>query len=231
MYQCQKSTKCVSKQRLVDGIQDCPWNDDETFDDSCSLNDARFRRKCLIRDKKMCTAPSFSIDKSTGCEDDEENNIGHGIAKYDDHIYFQRMCDGKRDLITIVIDGQNETDETECTYWPCNNTYTRCDGFWSCTDGADEINSPNSICPEFHHRCVFPEDPSNLSCLPIARAGNDIVDCVGASDERKVCRSAYLTAVVYSWQCLNRTWIQTFIKNAFSTQQYADLSITFHNRH
>lgn len=41
MYSCKNSSKCISKSRLVDGIADCPFNDDETFAESCSLNDVR----------------------------------------------------------------------------------------------------------------------------------------------------------------------------------------------
>lgn len=69
-------------------------------------------------------------------------------------------------------------------------------------DGQDEINCPDSFCPGLQQGCVFPNNPSNLSCISIARAGDGIVDCLGATDERKDCRSPYLTAVVYSWQCL-----------------------------
>ena len=29
MYQCQNSSKCISKQRVLDGFQYCPFNDDE----------------------------------------------------------------------------------------------------------------------------------------------------------------------------------------------------------
>ena len=45
MYQCINSSKCISKQRIVDGIQDCPYNDDETYNQSCSLTDTHQRSK------------------------------------------------------------------------------------------------------------------------------------------------------------------------------------------
>jgi hypothetical protein len=44
-------------------------------------------------------------------------------------IIFQRICDNITHLYPIMIDDQNQTDETECDQWPCNNIYTHCDGF------------------------------------------------------------------------------------------------------
>ncbi|CAF3547870.1 unnamed protein product [Rotaria sp. Silwood1] len=92
----------------------------------------------------------------------------------------------KEDTVSKSIDGRDETDENECEYWPCNNTYTRCDGLWSCKDGADEVNCPSSTCPEFQHSCVFLNDTSTVSCLPIARAGDGIVDCLGEKPSLKL---------------------------------------------
>ncbi|CAF1456504.1 unnamed protein product, partial [Rotaria sordida] len=56
MYQCQHSAKCISQQRLLDGIQDCPWNDDELFNESCSLADIHQRFQCSKGDDKKCFA-------------------------------------------------------------------------------------------------------------------------------------------------------------------------------
>ena len=38
---CKNVSKCISKQRLHDNIQDCSYNDDETYNQSCSLSDVR----------------------------------------------------------------------------------------------------------------------------------------------------------------------------------------------
>ncbi|CAF4819880.1 unnamed protein product, partial [Rotaria sp. Silwood2] len=100
------------------------------------------------------------------------------------HIYFQTICDGKKDLLPIFIDGQNETDETECDSWLCYNTYSRCDQYWLCKNGADEVNCPSSNCSEYEHECVFPNDTSKVSRLPIHQVGDDIIHCLGATDER-----------------------------------------------
>ena len=181
MYQCEKSRKCISKSRLVDAVRDCPLNDDETFEHSCSLPDTRFRSFCLVQEKKLCIAPYLNTDETRGCQK-EADETGNVPIPYDTEMYFSKLCDGKTDLKAMTIHGRNETDETNCEQWPCNNTYTRCNGFWSCKDGADEVN-----CPVLHHSCIFPDNPMELSCLPINRSSDGIGDCLGATDERKEC--------------------------------------------
>ncbi|CAF5181570.1 unnamed protein product, partial [Rotaria magnacalcarata] len=64
--------------------------------------------------------------------------------------------------------------------------YSRCDRFWLCKNGADEVNCPFSNCSEFEHSCVFPNDTSKVSCLPINQAGDSVIHCLGATDERHI---------------------------------------------
>jgi hypothetical protein len=40
----------------------------------------------------------------------------------------------------------NETDETHCELWPCNNANVRCDGYWQCVNGFDELNCSQNPC-------------------------------------------------------------------------------------
>ena len=184
MYQCENSSKCISKQRLLDGIQDCPSNDDETFNESCSLNDIHQRFKCSSDDDEKCFASLVFQNGKENCKDGEDEG-DQQIKFRKKRIQFQTICDGKIDLLPLLINGTNQTDETECEHWLCNNTYSRCDTFWLCKNGADEINCPPSTCPEQEHSCVFPNDTSKVSCLPIDRADNGIDDCLGGTDERK----------------------------------------------
>ncbi|CAF3313903.1 unnamed protein product [Rotaria sp. Silwood2] len=204
MYQCQNSTKYISKHRLVDGIRDCPFDDDETFNQSCSLNDVYYRFTCSVNNNEKCFAPLIIGNGVFDCEYGEDER-GENQESKETHIYFQRICDGIEELLPMLIDGRYETDETGCIYWQCNNTYTRCDGFWSCNDGADEVNCPSSNCPKLQHTCVFPNDTSKVSCLSIDQVGDGIVDCLGASDERNYCRTTYPFGVMYTFQCLNET--------------------------
>jgi hypothetical protein len=183
MYQCENSSKCISKHRLLDGIRDCPFNDDETFNESCSLNDIRQRFKCKDEENEKCFTLLIVQNGKKECKyGEDEYNVAEAFART--HITFQTTCNGKTELPPILIDGQYETDETNCEHWPCNNTYTRCDNFWLCENGADEINCPYSTCPERHHDCVFLNDTSKVSCLPIARAGDGVDHCLGGTDER-----------------------------------------------
>lgn len=100
------------------------------------------------------------------CEDEDMDFFN----SYKD-ISFQTICDGFVELFPIIANEQNQTDETECQQWPCDNMYTHCNGIWNCLNGADEINcnlSPSSNCPKDHHPCVSPYT-NQFMCLPIEK--------------------------------------------------------------
>ncbi|CAF4762782.1 unnamed protein product, partial [Rotaria sp. Silwood2] len=87
---------------------------------------------------------------------------------------FQSICNGFIQLASINIEGKNETDETECQQWPCNNIQTRCDEIWHCPNGEGEIGcdlSPTLNCFKDHHKCVS-SDTNQLICLS-AKKAND----------------------------------------------------------
>jgi hypothetical protein len=77
LYQCENSIKCISKHRLVDGIKDCPFGDDEKFNESCSLNDVHHRFKCPADYGNKCWAPLIILDGKKDCklgEDERDVN-------------------------------------------------------------------------------------------------------------------------------------------------------------
>ncbi|CAF1674597.1 unnamed protein product, partial [Adineta ricciae] len=194
LYQCQNTSKYISKHRIVDGINDCYLKDDEQdYELSCLLNDS-FRFKCA--NETQCKSP---ISKSDDCPSTESayQNI--------DTILFHQICDRYVDILPQLINGQNHTDETNCENWPCNNIYTRCDGFWNFPNGEDEENCHISNCSRQFLDCISPFNYTKI-CLPSHQIQNGIVDCLGGLDELQLCRIAsYYFGITYQFRCLNNT--------------------------
>ncbi|CAF5125317.1 unnamed protein product, partial [Rotaria sp. Silwood1] len=143
MYQCINSTKCISINRLMDDKFDCPQKDDEDMKQMNNVNSTKLLKHfftCEISNKFI----HLMLVKDGFCDCHLHNPEW---CEYDDfHIYttrmnisFQYTCNGYTNMHPILIEGKNETDETECEQWPCNNIYTRCDGLWFCLNGADEV--------------------------------------------------------------------------------------------
>ncbi len=54
------------------------------------------------------------------CSVDENEMEPHQIT-----LYYLNFRNGYNHIAPILLDRQNETDETHCEQWPCNNQYTR----------------------------------------------------------------------------------------------------------
>ncbi|UJR11756.1 hypothetical protein I4U23_015937 [Adineta vaga] len=209
MYQCMNSSKCISKYRLMDSIQDCFYNDDEdisTLNKNCSTQENLNSFKCETTNE--CIPRRLFADNICHCTkydakncDDESSRDSKTRMK----IYFTTICDGFIHLFPKLIDNRNQTDETDCDLWPCNNVYTRCNDFWNCPNGADELNcdsSPILQCPSNNHICGSLKT-NELMCLPIEKANDGIVDCIGGTDEPIRCRMEQPTGVYKSFHCVN----------------------------
>ncbi|CAF4625660.1 unnamed protein product, partial [Rotaria sp. Silwood2] len=140
------------------------------------------------------------VEGENWCEDEDFHT--HYVRK---NISFQTICDGFTELIPKIIEGQNETDETECEQWPCNNIYTRCDGLWNCPHGEDELGcdlSSTLNCFSDHHRCVSLHT-NELISLPVKQANDGKIDCLGATDEPTLCQEKYQIEFSFNFYCIN----------------------------
>ncbi|CAF2726603.1 unnamed protein product [Rotaria sp. Silwood2] len=140
----------------------------------------------------QCISQSF-------CQDDFNNP--------DCNTSFQSICNGFIQLASINIEGKNETDETECQQWPCNNIQTRCDEIWHCPNGEGEIGcdlSPTLNCFKDHHKCVS-SDTNQLICLSAKKANDGKIDCLGATDEPKLCKHISLGYIQTGFYCYIKT--------------------------
>ncbi len=215
MYQCLDSSKCISIYRLMDTIYDCPNMDDE---DIIIINNntiliEHFKNNYFKCEKSVKYIPQ-SLIKNDFCDciniesgwcEDEDLEVNY-IKK---NILFQHICDGFIDLIPIKIGERNETDETECDQWQCNNIYTRCNKVWNCPNGADESGCGSFLkfnCSFNYHLCVSPRT-NQLMCLPIEKANDGNVDCLGATDEPKLCGTniqSNFHESSYDFYCMNQ---------------------------
>ncbi|CAF3331069.1 unnamed protein product [Rotaria sp. Silwood2] len=136
LFHCSRSMRCISYHRLVDDFQDCYFNEDELYP-SCQLNDSH-RFICEL-DHKKCLSPVAISNLLYECSNFEDE-LSISELTYKSQPPFSRFCDGFLEMIDT-----NETDDTSCELWPCDNPYTHCDGNWNCPNGTDELNCSHKM--------------------------------------------------------------------------------------
>ena len=114
------------------------------------------------------------------------------------------MCDGFTELSS---DAQNNTDETDCEYWSCTNTYTRCDYIWNCINGEDELGCimPGRESCGLREHLFLSISTQKYICLPISDINNSTIECQGAFDKRTHCRKRHPESAGQRYKCRNET--------------------------
>jgi hypothetical protein len=209
LFYCQKSKQMISKYRVEDSIKDCYYGEDEndkitsTIISSLNLTD-RFKckqdNKWIIRllilyyeqgfndNFEYCTDESYKLYLGK-CKRPSDLACQFIRGTFIPSIYniFRENCNGKNQFNSL-IDG--ETDETNCEEW---SSY-KCDNYWDFENGIDELNCLDTTtyyltqtvfkCNRNEHYCA--DENGTMTCLSIEHAGNQLIDCLGASDERKM---------------------------------------------
>jgi hypothetical protein len=214
MYQCLNSSKCISIFRLMDFTYNCPHMDDENITTINNPDVVERMKQTLFKCEATNKYIHQNLLKDGTCDCGyiqydwcEDENLG--LNEIRRNISFQIMCDGFVELASVLIDNRNETDETECEQWECNNIYTRCNRIWNCPNGADEagcISLSTLNCSSKHHLCVSPHT-NKLICLPMEKVNDGNINCLGASDEPTVCRwNTTFFTYDYLFSCMNETY-------------------------
>ncbi|CAF1047692.1 unnamed protein product [Didymodactylos carnosus] len=198
LYYCNQSIKYISKHRLEDDIVDCFFSEDEQNDRNSmiisALNSAN-RFKCATTGEWI--PRPLLVD--TSCEDHSNklfigdcntpSDLGcqfyRGVYLPLIYYVFRENCNRHIQLYYAI---EEQMDEMNCDEKPIR----QCDGYWDATNGEDELNCPNTVsyyirrtslkCGENDHYCM--DMDGIMGCLPKERAGDKIIDCLGATDER-----------------------------------------------
>lgn len=199
LYQCTKTNKYIAQSRILDGINDCWHKDDENFTESCSLRPINGRFTCDEHPSTHCFSPLMLHRHGFKCSRSSFDRSRNSP----DPLNFQTLCDGFEDRAPILIDGRNQTDETDCPPSSCNTTYTHCNHYWNCPNGFDELGcyqQTNDECGQSAHRCLKPSEKGWM-CLNLSRADDGYVDCRGGMDERMLCRHTHKEHTEKRYRC------------------------------
>lgn len=160
-FHCNRSLRCIPYHRVGDSYMDCFFGEDETFE-ACQLNDSK-RYKCNPA-SSICLSPVAVGNGLPQCSFGEDevfvytNNLVELVPYMD-------LCDIVP-ASSIHSLRANETDETNCEWWPCDNAYTHCNQLWDCPNGADEFGCSDMTCSSNEHQCTN-QHLGTVYCLPI----------------------------------------------------------------
>ncbi|CAF0932387.1 unnamed protein product [Didymodactylos carnosus] len=217
LFKCNITNRCLSKHRVGDGYIDCFSRIDEKYSDTCELNFTN-RFKCF--NGKQCIPRKYLSDRHSDCDDGSDEYLSstcnvvdsttcqylQGASLISAIVNFQDICNGDK---LYLFSKDNDTDESECDEWPLVFEDITCDGVWNTVNGRDELDCGNRTiesniaysvgkCKTTEHYCIK-STIETIECLPLEKAGDGVIDCLGASDERHM----YCGSEWGRYKCLN----------------------------
>ncbi|UJR18084.1 hypothetical protein I4U23_004984 [Adineta vaga] len=180
-FYCNESMKCISYNRVGDVQSDCYYGEDEQFD-ACHLNDSN-RFKCSSEPNK-CLLQVATGDNIINCRGEEDEMFAY-TQHFSILLPYAYICDADSHLYSYFYT-MNDTDESNCHWWPCNNPYTHCNQLWNCPNGIDERNCPDSKCSFNEHEC-YNQQSKSFYCISLTNIYDKYFNsCNETSFERNV---------------------------------------------
>ena len=183
-FLCEKSTQCISKHRLENGIKDCFSGEDELDNQQSFLTNAH-RLKCSNGNSFKYISTTRIGDYHPDCEqfDDERivqlkwNLFDHKCTK--DNL---KECD----IIKSYILSNTSLRITNETIIPFRRY---CDSTFHLSKGFDELNCKEWKCPRTHYQCL------SGHCIPIEIFNSEHLEwnCPDASDSNAFFRLTNLS--------------------------------------
>ncbi|CAH1130397.1 unnamed protein product [Ceutorhynchus assimilis] len=216
---CPKTKRCVSKDWLCDGDDDCGDYSDETrcgFLQNCTTDQFQCENGLCVPKTWICDNDNDCRDFSDetnctkiGCTPDEfECSDGTCVAmnwKCDHHL---DCLDGSDERECDIIPAHCNEKEFQCNNHKCIKIEFKCDGDDDCDDWSDEDDCPRNIgdCVPGEFKC------KNGECIPKRWVCDNQKDCPTEEDElkcdyavNKTCNPDEYTCP--GGQCILKTWV------------------------